>query len=92
MTPTRSLSESTSQKSKNSLAIAVLFAWTTVGLYIVAGVIFANNYGGDRAFRIYTGFDVFTKGWYEDALIRPGMFWSSLIVALLLTRKIRNRT
>jgi hypothetical protein len=60
-----------------------------VSLYVTAGILFANNYGWDRALRIYTGFDVVTKGWYEDVLIRPVTFWVSLVLALLLTKRSR---
>lgn len=59
-------------------------------LYLTAGILFANNYGWDRALRIYTGFDFVTKGWYEDVLIRPTVFWVSLALALLLTKRSRD--
>lgn len=68
----------------------MILAWVNVGLYGMAAILFANNYGTERAFRIYTGYDIITRGWYEDCLIRPGMLWVSLIVALLLTRLRKN--
>ena len=74
----------------SGLRAPLIIAWINVGFYVTAGILFANNYGWERAFRIYTGFNLLTKGWYEDALIRPGMFWCSVAVALLLTRRVRS--
>lgn len=73
-----------------SLKVPMVLAWVNVGLYVIAGVFFANNYGWERSLRIYTGFDLISKGWYEDVLIRPGMFWVSLTVAVLLTKRVKR--
>lgn len=78
------------QHRDSKLKSPTILAWMNVILYLTAGILFANNYGWDRALRIYTGFDFVTKGWYEDVLIRPTVFWVSLALALLLTKRSRD--